>query len=149
MIATYRPSARRVRARFASFLVMLACCSGALAADLEGEWTTNGNYVFRFERRAGALVGSVVQPSTGRVFALADIVVDGAKVSFFVVHDAAWDEEVQQNGGKAFRNTAEGTFTDTELSVHGAREGTNERAYQTVMKRVVPPGSVSKPAPLG
>ena len=53
------------------------------------------------------------EAATGREFKLADIVVDGERVSFFVVHDAAWDEEVKANGGRAFRNTASGTLTDT------------------------------------
>jgi hypothetical protein len=107
-------------------------------ADLLGDWTTDGNYVFRFELRDSALVGTVRQPSTGRVFALEDIVVDGSNVRFFVVHEADWDEEVKQNGGKRFRNTAEGTFSDKELKIRGSREGSNERAYEAVMKRVAP-----------
>jgi hypothetical protein len=51
------------------------------------------------------------------------------------VHDAAWDEEVQANGGRAFRNTASGTLTDTTLTISGARERTGERAYTATLKR--------------
>jgi hypothetical protein len=143
----------KVRRVFAAVLaavlaiVALALCSAAVAADIAGEWTSDGNYVFRFEQRGDGIVGSVVQPSTGRRFALADIVVEGARVVFFVVHEADWDEEVKQNGGKPFRNTAEGTLTDTELALHGSREGTNLRAYQTVLKRVAAHPRVERAAP--
>ena len=51
------------------------------------------------------------------------------------MHDAAWDEEVQANGGRAFRNTASGTLTDTTLTIGGARERTGERAYTATLKR--------------
>ena len=108
----------------------------ALAADLAGQWTTDGRYVFSFDRAGGAWVGTVREAATGREFKLADIVLDGERISFFVVHDAAWDEEVKANGGRAFRNTASGTLTETTLTVSGAREHTGERAYRAEMKRV-------------
>ena len=110
---------------------------GALAADLAGKWTTDGRYVFSFQRAGTQWTGVVTEASSGREFKLADIVViDGERVSFFVVHDAAWDEEVTANGGRAFRNTAAGTLTDTTLTLSGAREQTGERAYKTELKRV-------------
>ena len=77
--------------------------AAAFAADLAGKWTTDGRYVFTFTRAGDAWTGKVVEPATGREFKLADVVVAGDRVSFFVVHDAAWDEEVQANGGRAFR----------------------------------------------
>src|SRR5688572_25709393 len=104
---------------------------GAVAADLAGKWTTDGRYVFSFQRVGTQWTGVVTEASSGREFKLSDIVVDGERVSFFVVHDAAWDEEVKANGGRAFRNTAAGTLTDTTLTLSGAREQTGERAYQT------------------
>jgi len=108
----------------------------ALAADLTGQWTTDGRYVFTFARAGGAWTGKVTEAATGREYKLADIVViDGERVSFFVVHDAAWDEEVQANGGRAFRNTASGALTDTTLTISGARERTGERAYTATLKR--------------
>jgi hypothetical protein len=110
--------------------------AAALAADLAGKWTTDGRYVFSFDRVGEAWTGAVVEAATGREFKLADIVVDGERVSFFVVHDAAWDEEVQANGGRAFRNTASGTLTESALTISGAREHTGERAYRAEMKRV-------------
>jgi hypothetical protein len=108
----------------------------AFAADLAGKWTTDGRYVFTFTRAGNAWTGAVVEAATGREFKLADIAVDGERVSFFVVHDAAWDEEVKANGGNAFRNTASGTLTDTTLTISGARERTGERAYRAELKRV-------------
>jgi hypothetical protein len=110
--------------------------ASAVAADLAGKWTTDGRYVFSFSRVGEAWEGTVVEAATGREFKLADIVVAGERVSFYVVHDAAWDEEVQANGGRAFRNTASGTLTDTTLTISGAREHTGERAYRAEMKRV-------------
>ncbi|HSC14683.1 MAG TPA: hypothetical protein VLI71_06170 [Gammaproteobacteria bacterium] len=107
----------------------------AVAADLTGKWTTDGRYVFTFARAGEAWTGSVVEAATGREFKLADIVVDGNQVSFFVVHDAVWDEEVQANGGRAFRNTASGTLTETTLTISGARERTGERAYTATLER--------------
>jgi hypothetical protein len=108
----------------------------AAAAELAGKWTTDGRYVFSFSRAGGEWTGAVVEAATGREFKLADIVLDGERISFFVVHDAAWDEEVKANGGRAFRNTATGTLTDTTLTISGAREHTGERAYRAEMKRV-------------
>jgi hypothetical protein len=110
---------------------------GAWAADLAGKWTSDGRYVFSFQRAGNEWTGVVTEVSSGREFKLADIVVvDGERVSFFVVHDAAWDEEVKANGGRAFRNTAAGTLTDTTLTISGAREQTGERAYRQELKRV-------------
>ena len=108
----------------------------AFAADLTGRWTTDGRYVFSFERVGGAWSGVVIEAASGREFKLADIMVDGERVSFFVVHDAAWDEEVRANGGQAFRNTAVGTLTESTLTISGARERTGERAYKQELKRV-------------
>ena len=127
---------RRVSLTAAAVLLSALPLASAVAADLTGKWTTDGRYVFTFTRAGNAWAGSVREAATGREFKLADIAVDGERVSFFVVHDAAWDEEVQTNGGRAFRNTATGTLTDTALSISGAREGTGERAYKAEMKRV-------------
>jgi hypothetical protein len=121
------------------FLVICSLFIGwhARAADLEGKWVTrNIGYVFVFERVGDSLVGSVEQPSTGRTFKIEEIEVDGDRVSFFVVHEAAWDEEVQQNGGQRFRNTAEGAVAAHELRISGARERTGERPYSAALKRL-------------
>lgn len=123
--------------RFAAALLAVAPLTTALAADLAGKWTSDGRYVFSFERKGDAWTGVVREASSGREFKLADIVVvDGERVSFFVVHDAAWDDEVKANGGRAFRNTAAGTLTESTLTISGAREQTGERAYRAELKRV-------------
>jgi ABC-type sugar transport system substrate-binding protein len=127
---------RRLILSAAAVLLSALPLASAVAADLTGKWTTDGRYVFTFTRAGNAWTGSVREAATGREFKLADIVVDGERVSFFVVHDAAWDEEVQANGGRGFRNTATGTLTDTALTISGAREGSGERAYKAEMKRV-------------
>ena len=119
----------------AGMVLAALLCGPAAAAELAGRWTTDGRYVFTFARAGDAWTGTVVEAATGREFKLADIVVDGNRVSFFVVHDAAWDEEVRANGGRAFRNTAAGTLTETTLTISGAREHTGERAYTAELKR--------------
>jgi hypothetical protein len=129
---------RRLTIAAAALLLTALPVAVAVAADLTGKWTTDGRYVFTFARAGDAWTGSVVEAATGREFKLADIVVDGERVSFFVVHDATWDEEVKANGGRAFRNTAAGTLTDTTLTISGARERTGERAYNAELKRVAP-----------
>ncbi len=117
-------------------LLGLLPLTSASAADLAGKWTTDGRYVFSFQRAGDAWTGAVVEASSGREFKLAEIKTDGERVSFFVVHDAAWDEEVTANGGRAFRNTAVGTLTDSALTISGAREHSGERAYTAELKRV-------------
>jgi hypothetical protein len=127
----------RITAILLGGLLAVGLLSSAAAADLGGKWTTDGRYVFSFARVGDAWTGVVTEAGSGREFKLADIVVvDGERVSFFVVHDAAWDEEVKANGGRPFRNTATGTLTDSSLTISGAREGTGERAYRAELKRV-------------
>jgi len=126
----------RTFSMIAAAVLLVALPLAVLAADLTGKWTTDGRYVFSFDRVGETWRGAVVEAATGREFKLADIVVDGERVSFFVVHDAAWDEEVQANGGRAFRNTANGTLTESTLTISGAREHTGERAYRAELKRV-------------
>jgi hypothetical protein len=127
---------RKLCTMFAVALLALLPLTNASAADLAGKWTTDGRYVFSFERAGDKWAGVVVEASSGRQFKLADISTDGERVSFFVVHDAAWDEEVKANGGRAFRNTAVGTLTDSALTISGAREHSGERAYTAELKRV-------------
>jgi hypothetical protein len=127
----------KIKAIAVGALLAVVLLSSAAAADLGGKWTTDGRYVFSFARVGDAWTGVVTEAGSGREFKLTDIVViEGERVSFFVVHDAAWDEEVKANGGRAFRNTATGTLTDSSLTISGAREGTGERAYRAELKRV-------------
>jgi hypothetical protein len=76
------------RIAFAAVLAV-APWAGAAPADLAGQWTTDGRYVFSFERAGDAWTGVVVEASSGKELELAEIVVDGERVSSFVVHDAA------------------------------------------------------------
>ena len=126
---------RRLSIAAAVSLLSALALTPAVAADLAGSWATDGRYVFTFTRAGEAWTGAVRDGATGREFKLADIVVDGDHVSFFVVHDATWDEEVQANGGRAFRNTAAGTLTDSTLTISGAREHSGERPYRAELRR--------------
>ena len=126
---------RRLSLAAAAALLSALPLASTVAADLTGKWTTDGRYVFTFARAGSTWTGSVREAATGREFKLADIVVDGERVSFFVVHDAEWDEEVKANGGRAFRNTAAGTLTDTTLTVSGpARSSRRARATAASMR---------------
>ena len=117
-------------------LIALLIACPARAAELQGTYTTGGAYVFVFERNGSAYAGSVVEWSSGRSFRLEDISVAGDEVAFFVVHDAAWDEEVRENGGRPFRNWAKGTLSDAALSIHGDREGRGRRPYEVTLTRL-------------
>ena len=125
-------------------MIAAAVVAGGVAVSrrlLPPIWRGNGRRTAAtyFRSAASATRGRAPssKPATGREFKLADIVVvDGERVSFFVVHDAAWDEEVQANGGRAFRNTASGALTESTLTISGAREHTGERAYRAELKRV-------------
>src|SRR5688572_28858529 len=99
---------RTLRAMWIWVLLGTALVCGAQAADLSGDYTSGGGYVFRFEQRAEGFTGRVVEWSSGRPFRIEDIEIEGDRVSFFVVHDAHWDEEVRANGGRPFRNSAAG-----------------------------------------
>ena len=71
-------------------------------------------------------------------YKIVDGTLHGNAISFFVLHDAKDDPEVIENGGKPFRNTATGTLDADEITVSGAREGTNQRPYKLVLKRIQP-----------
>jgi hypothetical protein len=43
---------------------------------------------------------------------------------------------VKANGGMPFHNTAQGTFTQNEITVSGSRENTKIREYKLVLKRM-------------
>jgi hypothetical protein len=131
---------RSMPARAISMWVLLgaALACDASAADLAGDYKSGGAYVFRFERGAEGYVGRVVDWSTGRAFRLEEIKLEADRVSFFVVHEDYWDEEVRANGGKPFRNSAVGTLTDDALHISGDREDRKmkRRPYDVVLRRV-------------
>ncbi len=110
----------------------------AFAAELDGAYMAGPPYVFEFAHDGNAYTGTVVDWSNGRRYRIEDIAVQGEKVSFFVVHEALWDQEVKQNGGRAFRNSAEGEFEGDTLHIHGDREDPNmpKRPFDAVLKRL-------------
>jgi hypothetical protein len=122
-------------------LVGVSCMHAVGAAELEGAFTSSGGgYVFVFTHDPDAYRGVVVDWSTGRRYAIEDVTADRDDVAFFVVHEALWDEEVRQNGGRRFRNWAEGTLTGDTLSIHGDREDerVGRRPYEVTLHRVAP-----------
>ena len=113
-----------------------AVAAGRLRGRLGGQVDDRRPLRVFVSARRRSMDGRRHEASSGRSSSSPTSSVDGERVSFFVVHDAAWDEEVKANGGRAFRNTAAGTLTDTTLTLSGAREQTGERAYKTELKRV-------------
>jgi hypothetical protein len=110
----------------------------APAPELAGEYSASPDVVFRFARDGNAYTGVVLDKSSGRQFRIADIRLEGDSISFFVVHDAAWDEEVKANGGRPFRNTARGRLTAQGIQISGDREdpGMTPRPYAITLHRL-------------
>jgi len=108
----------------------------ATQGGVTGRWAANGNSVFVL-RQAGTAVTGEIQGLPGEpVYKIVDGTVRGNQIQFFVLHDDPNDPEVKANGGNAFHNTAEGTFTADEISVSGSRENTTIREYRLVLKRI-------------
>ena len=139
------------------FLATALACD-ARAAELSGDYTGGGGYVFRFEQSAQGYTGRVVEWSTGRAFRIDDIRIEAERVSFFVVHDAHWDEEVRANGGKAFRMPVRrlrerlGAGRADHLGQRfrrGRRDGLRraERCQQATHRRPAEAGAVHQPQP--
>ena len=116
-------------------LGLLFCCLDG-AADIVGRWSTERGNIFTFQL-AGEHFSGVIEGRPGdRSYKIVDGTLHGDEISFFVLHDAKDDPEVIANGGKPFRNTAAGTVMGNEIIVSGAREGTGQRPYKLVLKRV-------------
>jgi hypothetical protein len=118
-------------------LGVLICCV-ARAADLSGKWSTGRGNIFTFQVDGDRFHGSIEGRPGERSYKIVDGTLHGNAISFFVLHDAKDDPEVIENGGKPFRNTATGTLDADEITVSGAREGTNQRPYKLVLKRIQP-----------
>lgn len=116
-------------------LGLLFCCV-ASAADIDGRWSTGRGSIFTFQFDHDRFTGIIEGRPGERSYKIVDGTLHGNAISFFVLHDAKDDPEVIENGGKPFRNTATGTVEDDEISVSGAREGTNQRPYKLVLKRI-------------
>ena len=107
-----------------------------LAADVTGRWTAGGADVFVL-RQVGDTVTGVIQGRPGEpTYKIVDGQVQGNRIFFFVLHENENDSEVKANGGMPFHNTAQGTFTDDEMSLSGSRENTKIREYKLVLKRM-------------
>lgn len=106
------------------------------AADISGRWTGGGKDTFVLTV-AGDKVSGLIDGGPGRPsYKIVDGKIEDEQVSFFVLHDADSDPEVKANGGKSFRNWVKGTISGDELSIFGAREYTNERAFKQILRRV-------------
>lgn len=116
------------------FVLALSLCWAASAADLSGKWSTGRGNIFTFQVDGDRFTGRI--EGGERIYKIVDGTLNGDRISFFVLHDAKDDPEVIQNGGKSFRNTAAGTAVGDEIRVSGARENTNQRPYQLVLKRI-------------
>lgn len=116
-------------------LGLLFCCL-ANAADLSGRWSTGRTNIFTFQVAGDRFTGMIEGPPGERSYKIVDGTLHGDDISFFVLHDAKDDPEVIENGGKSFRNTATGVVAGDEITIAGAREGTGQRAYKLVLKRM-------------
>ncbi len=116
-------------------LGLLFCCL-ASAADLGGRWSTGRGSIFTFQVEGERFSGIIEGRPGERSYKIVDGTLHGSEISFSVLHDAKDDPEVIENGGKPFRNTAAGAVAGDEITVSGAREGTNQRAYKLVLKRI-------------
>jgi len=117
---------------------LLWCCL-LLGADLSGRWTTGRTNVFTFQVDGERFSGKIEGRSGERSYKIVDGTLHGNVISFFVLHDDKDDPEVIENGGKPFRNTASGIVDGDEISISGSREGTNQRPYKLVLKRIQGP----------
>jgi len=126
----------KLRLRNVKQLLVLVLLSGCLAtaADLSGRWSAGKANYFTFQVKGDHFVGMIEAPE--RNYKIVDGTLHGKEISFFVLHDAQNDPEVIANGGKAFRNTAVGTVEGDDITISGAREGTGQRPYKIVLKRM-------------
>lgn len=116
--------------------LLLAIAALLLMADVTGRWTAGGDEVFVL-RQVGATVSGEIQGRPGEpTYKIVDGQVRGNQIFFFVLHDNKNDPEVKANGGMPFHNTAQGTFTEDEITVSGSRENTKIREYRLVLKRM-------------
>ena len=122
--------------RKSSLALLLISTVPILAADVTGRWTAGGANVFVLHQVGGTLTG-VIQGRPGEpTYKIVDGQVRGNRIFFFVLHENENDPEVKANGGMPFHNTAQGTFTDEEMSLSGSRENTKIREYKLVLKRM-------------
>ena len=107
-----------------------------LLADVTGRWTNGGAEVFVLKQVGNTITGEIQGRPGEPTYKIVDGSIRGNRIFFFVLHDREDDPEVKANGGLPFHNTAEGTFTDNEITVTGSRENTKIREYRLVLKRI-------------
>ena len=117
-------------------LPLLLLCSVPMLADVTGRWTAGGASVFVLRQSGDTLTGEIQGRPGEPTYKIVDGTIRGNRIFFFVLHDGENDPEVKANGGLPFHNTAEGTFTDDEITVTGSRENTKIREYRLVLKRI-------------
>jgi hypothetical protein len=105
-------------------------------ADVSGRWSTGGAEVFVLRQEGNKVTGTIVGKPGEPIYKIVDGSVRGNRIFFFVLHEDENDPEVKANDGKPFHNTAEGTFTENEITVSGSRENTKIREYRMVLKRI-------------
>lgn len=116
--------------------LLFAVFTFPVLADVTGRWSNNGKDVFVL-RQVGNTVTGEIQGRPGEpTYKIVDGQVHGDRIFFFVLHDNENDPEVKANGGMPFHNTAQGTFTENEITLSGSRENTKIREYKLVLKRV-------------
>ena len=119
-----------------SAALSLALTSFPLLADVTGRWTAGGSEVFVLRQVGNTVTGEIQGRPEEPTYKIVDGTVRGNRIFFFVLHDREGDPEVKANGGMPFHNTAQGTFTDNEITVSGSRENTKIREYRLVLKRL-------------
>jgi hypothetical protein len=118
-------------------LISLALAEFAGAADVTGRWSPGpGRNVFVLQQKGEALTGVIQGEPGAPTYKIVDGKVQGDQVTFFVLHEAASDPEVKDNGGNPFHNFAKGTVSGDELTIEGSRENTDIRKFKIVLKRV-------------
>jgi hypothetical protein len=118
-------------------LPLLVLLSGLpLMADVTGRWTAGGVEVFVLRQAGNTLTGEIQGRPGEPSYTIVDGTVRGNRIFFFVLHDGENDPEVKANNGLPFHNTAQGTFTEDEITVTGSRENTKIREYRLVLKRI-------------
>jgi len=119
-----------------SVLPFFLLSSVSMMADVTGRWTTGGTGVFVLRQTGSAVTGTIEGRPGEPTYKIVDGTIRGNRIFFFVLHEDENDPEVKANGGLPFHNTAQGTFTEDEITITGSRENTKIREYRLVLKRI-------------
>jgi hypothetical protein len=116
--------------------LLFAAFALPLLADVTGRWSNSGKDVFVLKQVGNTVTGEIQGRPGEPTYKIVDGFVRGNRIFFFVLHDREDDPEVKANGGIPFHNTADGTFTENEITVSGSRENTKIREYRLVLTRM-------------